>query len=138
MKAIKFTILVLVLGFVSRTAFAQTSSEEYNYLTKGYKIQIESGLDIKNGYSFTDLGTFRTNNRSCEFKSLVKLSTKKSVGTLCVFHAANGDKYYFCIPVEGSDDQLFQQYFISLSAIDNAEAAREYSLFLSLLWSQHK
>lgn len=127
-----------VLAALSLNVNAQTSTEEYNYLTKGYKIQIESGLDTKSGYTFSDLGTYKSTNRSCEFKALVKQATKKSVGTLCIFYAANGDKYYFCIPAAGSSEELFAQYRSSLSIIDNGDAARDYSFFLSLLWSNRK
>ena len=38
---------------------APTTEEEYNYLTKGYKIQVESGLDMKKGYSLIDMGTYQ-------------------------------------------------------------------------------
>jgi len=48
------TIIILVL---CENSFSQsTTQEEYNYITKGYKIQVESGLDMKKGYILTELG----------------------------------------------------------------------------------
>lgn len=51
----KKSTLILAAAFFSVTLFGQTTEEEYNYLTKGYKVQIESGLDMKKGYEFKDL-----------------------------------------------------------------------------------
>lgn len=48
MKKILFLMIVFVFNF----CFTQnvTTEEEYNYMTKGYKTQIEQGLDMKKGY----------------------------------------------------------------------------------------
>lgn len=49
MKKIKIfsTFFGLVVFFTN--LYFQTTQEEYNYITKGYKIQLESGLDMKKG-----------------------------------------------------------------------------------------
>ena len=39
-----------------------TTMEEYNYMTKGYKIQVESGLDMKKGYFIEDMGEHKIGN----------------------------------------------------------------------------
>ncbi|WP_421799825.1 hypothetical protein [Haliscomenobacter sp.] len=51
LNAMKFFLSLILIAFCS-ISFAQgTTQEEYNYVTKGYKIQQESGLDMKKGYS---------------------------------------------------------------------------------------
>lgn len=49
------TLFTIWLLFLVGMASAQTTLEEYNYVTKGYKIQVESGLDMKTGYVLKDL-----------------------------------------------------------------------------------
>ena len=59
MKNIKLIIVITFILLSSSVAkmYAQpTSEEEYNYITKGYKVQVETGLDMKAGYHFKDLG----------------------------------------------------------------------------------
>ncbi len=138
MKAISSILIGLLIVTSINSARSQTNIEEYNYLTKGYKIQLDAGLDMKIGYSFTDLGTYSTPQRSCTFKALMKQASKKRVAILCVFHAANKDTYYFCIPSDGSPNNIFEEYRKSLSILDNAEAARDYAFFVSLLGSKIK
>jgi len=129
-------LLILSIVFTSSFSFAQTTIEEYNYLTKGYRIQMESGLDMKKGYTLKDFGTFRSTTRTCEFKGLYNEATHKLAATLAIFHAANGDIYYFCIPVANSQQNIFDAYYSSLIAIDNVLAMKEYSYFLSMLYVQ--
>jgi len=49
-------LLLSIALFASFNIYGQsiktlgTTLEEYNYITKGYKVQIESGLDMKKGY----------------------------------------------------------------------------------------
>jgi hypothetical protein len=51
------SIFLLVLFLFSLHSFSQTSTEEYNYVTKGLKIQMESGLDMKKGYVLEAMDT---------------------------------------------------------------------------------
>ena len=47
----KKAILVFGLFILTLSAFCQnTTREEYAYMTKGIKVQMESGLDMKKGY----------------------------------------------------------------------------------------
>ncbi len=39
----------------STKVHSQTTLEEYNYVTKGYHVQLTSGLDMKKGYEFEDI-----------------------------------------------------------------------------------
>ncbi len=62
MKKMKLLLLLILLSLTYLKSYSQTISpttiEEYNYITKGYKTMIESGLDMKKGYSFKDLGNY--------------------------------------------------------------------------------
>lgn len=47
--------MLLCFALLAASIRAQTTLEEYNYVTKGYQIQVESGLDMKKGYTLKDL-----------------------------------------------------------------------------------
>jgi hypothetical protein len=48
----------LFIGYSQSENFDGTTIEEYNYLTKGYSIQIEQGLGMKTGYEFASGNDF--------------------------------------------------------------------------------
>lgn len=107
----KLTTLLLLLGV---TAHAQvmdsvagqkmtiTTVEEYNYLTKGYKVQIESGLDMKKGYSFGESVKATVDGKTIfQFRPLIRESTKEVCAvllTLTVYNMWGETITYFCIP----------------------------------------
>lgn len=47
MKKIKIFSTCFGLVVLFTNLYFQTTQEEYNYITKGYKIQLDSGLDMK-------------------------------------------------------------------------------------------
>ena len=130
MKNLFLTAICLLASYL---ASAQTSLEEYNYLTKGYKMQIESGLDMKKGYSFKEIAQYKNQKRTCTFKGLINDASHKQVGTLAIYQAANGLTYYFCIPALGSDEKLFNAYWTSLDEMNTVAVMKEYCYYLSLI-----
>ena len=67
----KKILLTLATITVSITLQAQTTVEEYNYVSKGYKVQLESGLDMKKGYEMIDLNNVAIGVRTGELKKSV-------------------------------------------------------------------
>lgn len=81
-----------------------TTMEEYNYMTKGYKIQVESGLDMKKGYYFEDMGGHKIGNYVFNVKKLIRENQQELVGTLIISHAEiSGKTYYTAIPVNNAE-----------------------------------
>lgn len=81
-----------------------TTMEEYNYMTKGYKIQVESGLDMKKGYYFVDMGEHKIGNYVFNVKKLVRENRQELAGTLIISHAEiSGKTYYTAIPVNNAE-----------------------------------
>ncbi len=81
-----------------------TTVEEYNYMTKGYKIQIESGLDMKKGYFFNDIGEHQIGNYHFTIKNLVRENLRQLAGTLIISRSDVTNKvYYSAIPVNNPD-----------------------------------
>lgn len=116
MKKLLFALFVLT----SSVAFCQTTDDEYNYLTKGYAIQVSSGLDMKAGYTMTDkgntpidLGTTITIN----VRYLYRTDGNVYAGALIIVYGMKGPNRYFCVPAPGSPQAMWNK---SLGEIQTA------------------
>ena len=117
MKKIKLlfaTVLFTTLFFTTKS-YSQTTQEEYNYISKGYKVQVESGLDMKKGYTLVDLGKWGldagSEHRECVFKGLMRTGQTKPCGIMMIYHRTdnNGVTWYICIPSADAPSELWQQ-----------------------------
>ena len=127
------------MAFVSLTAFGQdqvfttppTTEEEYNFLTKGYKIQVESGLDMKKGYLMVDLGEVKDGSCSFKFKVLERESSEEAAGILVIAKEetwSGVSTYYLCIPL--NSPELYKRYNDALGPWD-CTLTKSYAKVLS-------
>lgn len=95
-----------------------TTMEEYNYMTKGYKIQIESGLDMKKGYFLKDIGEHQIGNYHFTIKNLVRENLRQLAGTLIISSSdVTGKVYYSAIPV--NNPELMKLYASEIAKWDD-------------------
>ena len=97
---------------------APTTMEEFNYITKGYKVQIESGLDMKAGYEFQDVkileykayGSLQKylNSGYCNVKRLFRTNTNETAAYLFYLKSMDEseDDLYICIPSPTSEEEV--------------------------------
>lgn len=121
MKKLLLLLLFAIPSFcnaqVSANNLISTTQEEYNYLTRGLKIQKESGLDVKAGYEITKIGTRKVGNYSFEYSYLVKNDIKKTVAiSLIATSNVSGITYYFAIPYNNIN--LLQNYYSAVASLD--------------------
>ena len=108
---------------LSSPSYSQTTLEEYNYVTKGYKVQMESGLDMKKGYRFEDIHTIHIQysdgvERETQFKALFKEGQKQPSAILCIYsHSDDGTRDYICIPQFSSSKEIWDSTYARISAI---------------------
>lgn len=124
-----FTLLLL---FFTSLTFSQTTLEEYNYLTKGYKIQKESGLDMKRGYSMRDVSkySFSDSSREVNFKYLYRLNEQKApcATLMIVTRKSTGFIRYYCIPHAESSEEIWDLAYSSYkSMVDCTSSFKEYT-----------
>jgi hypothetical protein len=138
MKAVLVSaIVVLLLVLVSSHGRAQTTLEEYNYVTKGYKVQIESGLDMKKGYRFEDIHTLSIKYsdgivRETEFKALFKDEQSKPTAILCIYtYSESSPKEYICIPQFNSPKAIWDSTYAKISGFEHQGSA-------ALMWGLAK
>lgn len=112
----KYLLTASLLAF-SLVVFGQTTMEEYNYLTKGYKIQQESGLDMKRGYELIHHGKFigqitqgfSSKNAGAEFQFLYREGEKTPCAVLMILHEDGKPDGYLCIPDLLSDQAVWDK-----------------------------
>lgn len=115
-----FALLFLFFTFkaISQT-LPPTTEEEYNYVTKGYKIQIESGLDQKAGYEFRKIQTWESTKYTFDFRLLVRTGTKQMAAIMVIAKSKVWNNiYYLCIPQ--SNTELMNKYVASLANWDGS------------------
>jgi hypothetical protein len=100
MKTI-FTILISFIIFI-QTYGQKTTEEEYNWMSKGYKVMITSGLDMKKGYIFDDTQEYgeTIGNYSFTYKFLKREKDKSLTGVVIVAKSnVSGNTYYYGLPI---------------------------------------
>lgn len=120
------SIVVLFFVLTGASAWSQgasqeskTSEEEYNYLTKGYRVQIESGLDMKKGYILQDMGDVKQGSYSFAMKVLIREAKEELAGILVVTKSdISGKTYYVCIPINNPD--LYSRYYADINGWDES------------------
>lgn len=126
------TLLFLALLMVCTIAFTQgTTQEEYNYVTKGYKIQQESGLDMKKGYSIKFYPETQSNglvnwNEKAEVigGAIFRDGQTNPCALILYYQNKNtGFKEYLCIPSNDADKSLWDAHISRF--IDYAADARK-------------
>lgn len=139
----KKQFLIIILTCLCFTSIlAQTTQEEYNYITKGYKVQIESGLDMKKGYTMVDYGVWSLNHgeqtRLCEFKGLVRAGQSKPCAILMLYKRtdiANGVNYYVCIPSNDAPEEIWSQ---TLKHLDEIYKECNIQMAETMVWALMK
>jgi len=122
-------VLVFLL-FCANKVISQTTIDEYNYLTKGYEIQINNGLGMKRGYYMHELVNKEIDIEDVIFRGddslkhkaetmqatlnvLYRLPTKKVAAYLAVIEYRKS-KWYICIPHPSSNEAVLDLYKESL------------------------
>lgn len=138
-KIFTFFAAFFVLSVVS---YSQTTLEEYNYITKGYKVQIESGLDMKKGYTLTNLGdwglTFGTEKRNVEFKGLYRANESLPCAIMMIFKRTDiptGATYYVCIPHPKSDESIWK---LTLDFVNTHTSEKSTAMSKTIIWALMK
>lgn len=110
----KKTILLLFIILLTNLSFAQnnnssakestsTSQEEYNYMIKGYQIQISSGLDMKIGYNLKNIDIIKRGNYSFSFNALIRSKEEQIAGILIIGNSSvSGKDYYLGMPINNN------------------------------------
>lgn len=133
MKNFKILTLVCLLSSL-QFAFSQTTLEEYNYVTKGYKDDIFKGKTLKHGYHFLELGQWslyynengRTFERKVQFQEFIRTSEQKVCAIVMIYQRTDvNNSYYFCIPDKDSSLIIWELFFQDYAKSFNNDSSLE-------------
>jgi hypothetical protein len=103
-------LLLATFVFITSTAFSQnTTQEEYNFMSKGFKTMIDEGLDMKKGYFLKDTMSFSTSAGKYQttFINMMRHKDKTYAGTISVVKSNSWSRiYYLAIPAADTDGQI--------------------------------
>ena len=107
-----------------------TTEIEFNYLTKGYAVDMSEGRDLKSGYRLDPMGQeYAIGTYTFNFSAFVKLDEKAVAAILVVAKSKEwNNTYYLCIPF--NNQELFQKYYNEIGAWD-APISRAYAYVTS-------
>ncbi len=110
-----------------------TTEKEYNYLTKGLKIQEESGLDVIDGYLLQNCLEQKSGNYDFKIRYLVdkKDSSLKALSVI-IRSYVSGKSFYLCVPLQNLN--LTNQYWSALKQFE-APMAQTYAYVMSTLFT---
>lgn len=101
MKTLLVSLALLTTTFLAK-AQAPTTQEEYNYATKGLKIQRASGLDIKVGYDLMNSTQYKFGTFTITIEDLMRKADGSLACTVVEVSSTHynyaGEMIYLCIP----------------------------------------
>lgn len=106
----KLPLSFLVFLFLVNAANAQTSIQEYNFLTQEYKSLVSKGEEpVLTGYYLEDL--LELADRSGRVKLLYRNDQESIVPIATQLHLyTDAGTYYVCVPHENSSKEIFNRY----------------------------
>lgn len=112
---IKYVIILLCLPFI---CLGQTTEDEFNYVTKGYNSQIESGLDpVKKNYRIEDIPIeYTSTSGTFTFKKFIKYPDSLKC-IMMIMKLGNTNNYHACIPHPKTDNYVWIKCMKQMNAV---------------------
>ncbi|MFC5285298.1 hypothetical protein [Pedobacter alpinus] len=123
-----FTLLLFclpILGIAQSIDSTGTTLEEYKYLTSGVKGYIDNGLDMKSGYSISEVSSSTLNfsdaSRTVRVYKFFKKGYKNPKALLLIYSKVGSGDFYICVPQKYSDDSIWKDVFKKLNTLTGSE-----------------
>ena len=126
----KFFLIATFIAVVISVS-AQTTAEEYDYLTKGYKEDIAKGKGIKKGYELKEIRSLTYNGSFAVLKALYRIKEKEKdkAAYLITYKNTTSDTEYLCYPNPKSDSILIIKYKAQYFDKTNTDILRRNIIF---------
>lgn len=93
---------------------APTTRAEYDFVTVGYQIQLNTGLPMKDGYKLLDYESCEFEHATVSIKALFREKEDKPCAIMLIYNERFQKPRYFCVPNEDAEKELWELYFSSL------------------------
>jgi len=127
-------IMVIMIFIITTSINAQTTLEEYNFISKGYRFTQENGLDMKANYIMKPFKTYQYTSTVINISGLFRKKDGDLAGYLFAIKDGVLDKD-ICVPTEQSDSIVWRKYEIALQGLP-IPILRSHTIILSKFLSQ--
>jgi hypothetical protein len=108
-------ILLFALLLLSVNTFSQTTQDEYNYLSRVYGEQRDTGMLVKKHYKVVELTktytAFSDTARNISFWGIIRKGETKPSAILMKYDKAGNGTVHICIPTINSPQSMWLQTF---------------------------
>ena len=116
----KLFLLLFILA--SGLTYAQTTQDEYNYMTKGWLTMQNQGLGNKQGYNTSDKGKYVQDYGSYRLEvsvlCLTRTADNSTAGYIVMVHdTKKNNTQYFGVPTKNSDQGIWNQTITAIRTI---------------------
>jgi len=113
-KTIRLIVIVMIFIVAAKYSIGQTTQEEYNYVTQGYKEQEAKGLDMKKGYAFKTLATTTHDDRKVILVGLYRTNPSVLCAIMIEYIKTGSAVEYLCAPMPESTEDVKTLFWKSL------------------------
>ena len=129
----KILLLALMCCFISIThaqTIAPTTDEEYTMGLVGYKMFLQMGVEIKQGYKVNPLAEYEYAERKASFKGLFRPGEQKPCAIIMIYTRLRGAPEYYCIPTLDAPEFFWDRFRTSLAGeTDNQQEQLQFFCF---------
>lgn len=134
----KLIATIFLIAAMIGNSFAQgktgvTTEEEYNYMTKGYQMQLAGGLDMKKGYTAGDATTIAEGSYSFKFIPLYRGEGAAGLLVGYIVKAVStswNNTYWYGLPI--GDKELLNKTFTSIAVLDESMTTAFFKAYAEL------
>lgn len=95
--------------------------------TVGYKLFLQMGVALKNGYAVKDIGEYEYGDRKATFKGLYRTGETKPCVFIMLYSKLRGAPEYYGIPTVDAPEALWDRYRMSLAGeTDNKQEQLQF------------
>lgn len=128
-------LIVVLLSLITVYSYAQkaapTTQDEYTYVTKGLKGQIETGVGVKAGYKLIDFGKHNDGGKKVmDVYGMFRDGENKPAAIVLV---VGPEKAYLCMPTEDAPGNLWDSYMGSLKVFGENLSWADYYIHKLLM-----
>lgn len=93
---------------------APTTRAEYDFVTVGYQIQLNTGLPMKKGYKLLNYEECKFEHTTVSVKALFRENETEPCAIMMIYNERFQKPRYFCTPTKDADAEIWELYFSSL------------------------
>ena len=129
-KLLLFLLMNCCILNMNAQSIAPTTDEEYTMGLVGYKMFLQMGVELKQGYKVNPLEEYEYSDRKASFKGLFRSGEQKPCAIILIYSKSRGAPEYYCIPTLDAPEIFWDRFRTSLvGETDNQQEQLQFFSF---------